>query len=359
LFSGLFIGPTSQAPRVDEARHEALYELEIACRALDEHPGTMPPWRVDRAFRHLLADMTGNTHRTEFCIDKLYSPDGPTGRLGLVEMRAFEMPPHSRMSLATQLLVRGLVAKFWKEPYRARLPRWDTSLHDRFLLPHFVERDFDEVVRDLVATGYAFDRSWFDVHGEFRFPKIGSVAYDDVEITLRRALEPWHVLAEEVTSSGTSRAVDSSLDRLEVLVRGGLETRHVVTCNGIRVPLHPTGTREEWVAGVRYRAWTLPRELHPTIGVHTPLVFDLVDRWSGRSIGGCTVHASHPGGRSYDTLPINAYEAEARRQALFSPFGHTPGPVALQADPPDPDRTPEYPLTLDLRRFPSSGGVAG
>ncbi len=354
LFSGLFIGPTSQAPRVDEARHESTYELEIAFRALDDamkRSSPPPPWLVDRTFRNLLADLTGNTHRAEFCIDKLYSPDGASGRLGLVEMRAFEMPPHPRMSLAEQLLVRGLLATFWKTPYAARLPRWDTTLHDRFLLPHFVARDFADVVRDLNRAGFPFQESWFHAHHEFRFPLLGSVAYDNVQLELRRALEPWHVLAEEQVGGGTARAVDSSLDRLQVRVQGAVETRHAVVCNGVRVPLHPTGTKEEAIAGVRYRAWNLPYALHPTIDSHTPLVFDIVDLWTGRSLGGCTVNASHPGGRSYDTFPVNAYEAEARRAALFSPLGHTPGPMAIPQMPFSSDRSPDYPLTLDLRRY--------
>jgi uncharacterized protein (DUF2126 family)/transglutaminase-like putative cysteine protease len=354
LFSGLFIGPTSQAPRVDEARHEATYELQIAFERLDGmlgRTGGPPPWLVDRTFRHLLADSTGNTHRAEFCIDKLYSPDGPTGRLGLVEMRGFEMPPHFRMSLAQQLLVRSMLAWFWETPYRAHLPRWGTSLHDRFLLPHFVERDFSEVVSELNGAGFPVDRRWYDVHHEFRFPKLGSVAYDDVTLELRRALEPWHVLAEEPAAGGTSRAVDSSLERLELLVRGGVDGRHAVFCNGVRVPLHATGTREEAVAGIRYRAWSLPRSLHPTVPPHAPLVFDLADLWSGRSIGGCTVNASHPGGRSYDRFPVNSYEAEARRALLFSPFGHTPGPIYRSRATLIEERSPDYPLTLDLRRY--------
>ncbi|HVU01863.1 MAG TPA: transglutaminase family protein [Polyangiaceae bacterium] len=353
LFSGLFIGPTSQAPRVDEARHEAVYELEVAFHRMEDAQaryGTPPPWLVDRTFRNLLADVSGNTHRAEFCIDKLYSPDGPTGRLGLVELRGFEMPPHSRMSLAEQLLVRSLVARFWKKPYRARLPRWGSELHDRFLLPHFVEQDFRDVVDELVDHDIPMRKEWFDAHLEFRFPELGAVAYDGVELRLRRALEPWHVLAEESAPGGASRAVDSSLDRLQVTVRGAIPGRHAVLCNGIPVPLHPTGTREEAVAGVRYKAWNLPRALHPNVPVHSPIVFDVADLWTGRSLGGCTVHPSHPGGRAYDRLPVNSYEAESRRSMLFSPLGHTPGP--LSAPIPEPTRSPDYPFTLDLRRYP-------
>jgi len=299
-------------------------------------------------FRHLLADVTGNTHRTEFCIDKLYSPDGPTGRLGLLELRAFEMPPHARMSIVEQLLVRSLVASFWQKPYRAELPRWGTQLHDRFMLPHFVEQDFRDVLRELADRGYEFDRRWFDAHFEFRFPFVGSIAKDSVELELRRALEPWHVLPEESDGGGTARAVDSSLERVQVRVRGAVPGRHLVACNGALVPLHPTGVQGESVAGVRFRAWPLQSALHPTLPVNAPLVFSLVDRWAQRPLGGCTLYVSHPGGRGYDTFPVNASEAESRRGALFSPLGHAHGAL----DPKGLLRleNPDYPLTLDLRR---------
>jgi uncharacterized protein (DUF2126 family)/transglutaminase-like putative cysteine protease len=353
LFSGLFVGPTSQSPRIDEARNDSLYELEIAFLELDrqlatvgEKPGACPPWLVDRIFRNLLIDMTGNTHRAEFCIDKLYSPDSATGRLGLLELRAFEMPPHPRMSLVQLLLIRALVARFWEHPFAPRrLARWGTTLHDRFMLPHFLQVDMAEIIGDLKEWGLPFAESWFAPQFEFRLPLLGRVRCREMELELRQALEPWHVMGEE-NVGGTVRFVDASVERLQVKLTGLTPERYQVACNGVLIPLHSIGAVGEYVAGVRYRAWQPPSALHPTIGVDSPLVFDLVDTWNQRSIGGCTYHVIHPGGRSYSKVPVNSYEAASRRLARFAPFGHTPGqmtPVAVGGG------LPEFHYTVDLR----------
>jgi uncharacterized protein (DUF2126 family)/transglutaminase-like putative cysteine protease len=349
LLSGLFIGPTSQHPRIDEGRDESLYELEIAFSQIPERLATLPSSHLtDRTFRHLLIDVTGSTHRAEFCIDKLDPPEGAGSRLGLLELRAFEMPPHARMSLTQQLLVRALIAQFWRKPYRQKLVSWGTSLHDRFMLPHYVQMDWEDVVTELNRAGYRFQGEWFAPHFEFRFPLIGTVTVRGIQLELRHALEPWNVLGEEASSGGTARSVDSSVERLQVKVTGMVGSRYAVLCNGRPVPLRPTGTAGESVAGVRYRAWQPSSCLHPDIPVHSPLVFDIVDTWSNHAIGGCTYHVIHPGGRAYETHPVNASEAESRRLARFSGSGHTPGPITVPKERPNPD----FPLTLDLRRSP-------
>jgi uncharacterized protein (DUF2126 family) len=378
LFSGAFIGPTSQAPRVDEGRLENLYELEIAFSQIpvDEE---VPFWLTDRLFRHMLTDITGNTHRSEFCIDKLYSPDSSTGRLGILELRGFDMPPHPKMALMQNLLIRTLVSLFWRKPYKHKLVRWGTQLHDKFLLEHYVKEDIKDIVEFLNNEGYDFELDWFDPFFEFRFPLYGMATVENVHLELRGAIEPWHVLGEESGSQGTSRYVDSSLERVQVKVNNFVPERYVLTCNSVVIPLSPSGIEGEFVAGIKYKAWQPWSALHPTIGVDTPLTFDIVDKWNERSIGGMTYYVSHPGGRTYETFPINAGEAESRRINRFQDFNHTQGDIeyvsstAVQQSminvngakravkfkqrPEDKvflfqevDQSLEYPNTLDLRR---------
>ena len=371
LFSTQFIGPTSQAPRVDEGRDETLYELEIAFQQIPNlKEDEVPYWLVDRIFRHLLTDITGNTHRAEFCIDKLYSPDSSSGRLGILEFRGFDMPPHYRMSMVQFLLIRTLLAWFWKKPYDHKLVRWGTELHDRFLLPHYCYKDLNEVVDVLRNAGYGFDMSWFEPFFSFRFPFLGELQVDDIHIEIKMAIEPWHVLGEEMSSTGTARFVDSSLERVQVKINGLTESRYNLLCNGFRVPLKNTGVQGEYIAGIRYRAWQPPSALHPTIGTDTPLVFDVYDTWTGKSVAACQYHVSHPGGRSYDTFPVNSYEAESRRISRFFDFGHTVNLVEPTVNQsvatgrfitkmnilPTYNTTteiinPEYPYTMDLRRY--------
>jgi uncharacterized protein (DUF2126 family)/transglutaminase-like putative cysteine protease len=368
LFSSAFIGPTSQAPRIDEGRDEKLYEMEIAFSQVPAG-GFIPFYLVDRIFRHLLTDITGNTHRSEFCIDKLYSPDSSSGRLGILEFRAFDMPPHKQMSLLQMLLIRGLIAKFWKTPYKQELVRWGTELHDKFMLPHYVHQDILDVVNDLNEAGYPFQMSWFEPFFEFRFPHYGTVRIGEIKMEIRMGIEPWHVLGEEMSSSGTARYVDSSLERVQVKLMGINKSRYTLLCNGNQVPLKETGVKGEYVCGIRYRAWQPPSALHPTIGVDTPITFDIVDNWNSRSIGGCTYYVSHPGGRHYDRFPINANEAESRRVSRFGDTSHTQEPLRpapyfsalsryveqnrlpfLLFDAPVADSNKEYTHTLDLRR---------
>jgi uncharacterized protein (DUF2126 family) len=351
MFTGLFVGPTSQAPRLDEARHDALYEMEIALRrAFDTAQGAAPPppWLADMLFRHLLVDVSGNTHRAEICIDKLFAPDGPHGRQGLVELRAFEMPPHVRMAVAQMILVRALAAALAEEPYDRPLARYGQSLHDRFLLPFWMWRDFEDVLAFLADRGLALPAEGYRPFVELRCPVVGALVAGDVRLEVRNALEPWNVLGEELGASGTSRYVDSSVERIEVLADGVVPERHRVLVNGQALPMIPTGKAGQYVGGVRFRAWAPPHSLHPHIGIHHPIRLDVLDAWGKRSLGACAYHVWHPEGRAFDSPPLTRFEAAARRAQRFTVEPAMPWPV----NPLPSSAHPDAPCTLDLRRYP-------
>jgi uncharacterized protein (DUF2126 family) len=351
MFTGLFVGPTSQAPRVDEARHDALYELEIALRRAfetAEEAAPPPPWLADMLFRHLLVDVSGNTHRAEICIDKLFSPEGPAGRQGLIELRAFEMPPHVRMAVAQMILVRTLIAAMAREPYEKPLARYGMLLHDRFLLPHWMWRDFEDVLDFCASRGLPLPAEGYRPFVDMRCPLVGAVVAGDVRLELRNAIEPWNVLGEETTATGTARYVDSSVERVEILADGLVPERHRVLVNGQALPLVPTGKAGQYVGGVRFRAWAPPHSLHPHLGIHHPLRFDVLDTWGKRSLGACAYHVWHPEGRAFDTPPLTRFEAAARRAQRFTVEPALPWPVR----PVPSSAHPDAPYTLDLRRYP-------
>jgi uncharacterized protein (DUF2126 family) len=349
LFSGLFIGPTSEAPRVDEARHETIYELEIAlAHAFSMRGKEVPPWLVDTLFRHLLVDLSGNTHRAEISIDKLFDPVTAHGRQGLVEFRAFEMPPHPRMVSAQLLLLRTLLASFLEEPYQGELVRWGQSLHDRFLLPYYLWKDFEDVLGFLDSRGLPLPPEAYRAFLELRCPVAGRMVARDVMVEVRNALEPWMVLGEELTRYGTARFVDSSVERIEVRVEGLVPERHAILVNGHRLPLRETGTAGEFVGGVRFRAWAPPHSLHAHLGIHHPVKLDILDTWGKRSLGACAYHVWHPQGRAFEAAPLTRFEASARRAQRFT----TEGPIPFPADARPASAHPDNPFTLDLRRLP-------
>jgi uncharacterized protein (DUF2126 family) len=258
------------------------------------------------------------------------------------------MPPHVRQVVAQVGLVRSLVASFARKPYAGKLVRWGQVLHDRFLLPTWLWKDFEDVMAHLERADLPWPRDAYRAFLEQRCPVVGVLQAGDIRLELRNAIEPWNVLGEEVVAGGTARYVDSSVERVEARVEGLVPERHVVTVNGHALPMRSTGTAGEHVGGVRFRAWAPPHSLHPHLGIHHPLRIDVVDTWGKRSLGACAYHVWHPEGRAYDTPPLTRFEAAARRAQRFTIEGAALRPAPVHAAPAHPDT----PYTLDLRRFP-------
>ncbi len=363
LFAGEYIGSTSQAPRPDEVRPDALYELEIAFLQLAPRVRVSPAI-IDRLLRPLLVDSTGNPHRTALCIDKLFPVDNPNLQLGLLEFRGFEMPPHGDLRLLQMLLVRGLVALFWQRPYTAPLRRLGATLGDRFLLPHYLMGDWQEIMADLDRGGYPFEAEWFDPFWQWRFPIYGRVSLGNNplrQLELRAALEPWPVLGDR-SSAGTARPVDNSMERIQVRLIGAigeppqadrLAQRYQVLCNGVPIPLRSTGRVGEYVAGVRYRARPADPSNSPVFSPQVPLTFEVLDTWQRLHLGGAQYHLSSPTGKTYEDLPTSPTEAQARVAERFIPFEGGPWrdkrpPLAIH---------PDSPHTLDLRIWSTRLGI--
>jgi uncharacterized protein (DUF2126 family) len=327
FFAGRLLGPSGPAPRPDEGRDDALYELELALSRLplDDSPG---PWVPDRALRHLLTDPSGDMRRAEIRIDQLYAPDRSSLRLGRIALRSFETAPNDKLALAQSLLVRALLAYLAQAPVDASLADWGAALHDRFMLPGPLWDDFRDVLADLRGAGMPVRAEWFEPFLAQRFPVLGRIQMGDVGLELRLAHEPWPVLSEEVTASGVARLVDSSNQRIQAEVSGLIPSRHVLVCNGRRVPLRASRTWGVAWAGVRYKTWNPPSTLHPTIPPIHSLVFDLLDARTGEVLGGCTYFPARPGMAGPQAIPAAVTALEAEGEGGGEPRQPRPHPMA-------------------------------
>jgi uncharacterized protein (DUF2126 family) len=341
VFTGLFIGPSSQAPRVDESAFEVPYELEIALRAIEQMPAPGDPVMIDAILRNLLLDWNGNTHRAEISIDKFYSAVAPNGRLGLVEFRDFEMVPTADMFLATNVLLRVLAASFVEQPYTRPLVEWREALHDRFALPHFLAQDLAEVLEYLRERRFDFPTDTFVPHMEFRFPLITTWESCGAHWELRQALEPWPVMGDGTAS----RSVDASTDRLQVLAHASDNSTFHIGVNGLRVPLQPQ-PENIFVAGVRYRLFDNCWGLQPHIRAHSPLRFDVIDTATGKIVYAFDFMNWKPQAGNYDGLPQSEEEANRRVAERVIPRLERCG---RKADLREITLSPNAPFTLDLR----------
>ena len=342
-FSGLFTGPSSQAPRVDESAFELPYELEISLKAIEALPPDSPVM-IDAILRNLLMDWNGNTHRAELSVDKFYNYNTSNGQNGLIEFRAFEMVPEPEMLLAANVLLRCLAAAFAEKPYTEPLIDWREALHDKFALPTFLKEDLQKVIAYLNGSGFSFPEDAFDAQLEFRFPVVTRFEAGKVEWTLRQALELWPVMGEH---QGTGRVVDSTTDRLE-LSATGLESAPalIAAVNGIKIPLIPSRTGSA-VGAIRYRLFNNPWGLQPQIQAHSPLHFEIIDEASGKVLHAFDYHNWKTDSAKYDGLPETGDEARKRVKERLKqrPDRHdataTVGQLSI---------SPHAPFTLDLRR---------
>jgi uncharacterized protein (DUF2126 family) len=358
-FTGAYMGPSSQAPRIDESTFEALYELEIACAGAESLGTPQNLALFDLLFRDLLMDRSGNTHRAEISVDKLWNPFAPNGRLGLVEFRAFETHPAPAVQSVTALFVRAILARLAADPFNAPFVRWAGELHDRFFLPAFVWEDLAIICADLRNHGIAFDAEWLRAPWEFRFPKLGEFALpvsnlkseiSNPTLVFRQALEAWPLLGESPNAGTVARTVDSSLDRIEARIseakflEGGL-----LLANGLPCAFRATAGGAA-ACGIRYRAFYLSPSLQPHVPVHAPLLLEWVDRTTLTVVAAARWHVWNPANSAYAAAPADVTLAAARRAERWEYWPHTIGQPRFV---PKIDFPPEGRHTLDLRRYPA------
>ena len=378
-FTGAYLGPSSQAPRIDESTFEALYELEIACAGAENLGSPQNLALYDLLFRDLLMDRSGNTHRAEISVDKLWNPFAPNGRLGLVEFRAFETHPSCAVQSVTALFVRAILARLCAAPFGEPFHRWGGELHDRFFLPAFVWEDLVAICAELKKSGIAFNPEWLRAPWEFRFPKLGEFALkfqkplppdapkdqkpeeESFAIEFRQALEAWPLLGESPNAGTVSRTVDSSVDRIEARISdkkflaGGLLLVNGLPCEFREVAhspltLSPSPAAAGAAAGIRYRAFYLTPSLQPHVPVHAPLLLEWVDRETLTVVAAARWHVWNPTNTAYPAAPADDTVAAARRAERWEPWTQTIGQARFI---PKIDFPPEGRHTLDLRRYPA------
>ncbi|MEM0964631.1 MAG: transglutaminase family protein [Verrucomicrobiota bacterium] len=345
-FSGQYVGPGCQAPRFDEGPTHSLYETEVACEGMASVQSDFDPARIDHFLKNLMTDAAGNTHRAELCFDKFFNTAAPNGCMGIIEFRAFETLPEARMNAVAALFLRSIVTRLFLKPFRKRLRRFGTTLHDEFFLPSRLWQDVEEICTDLQQTGLPFSSGWLKPIFDFRFPLRGKFEIPNGQIEVRQALESFPLMAEESQGRATVRKVDNSTDRLEIrLSDSACLEKGFLLINGIEVAF--TEVNGSPVAGVRYKCASAHPALHPNVPIQSPLLFEWVDQKSGKTKTAARYHHWHPTQPVYDGFPKTDAEAAKRRKARWIPANELVGKVATRVTP---RISPEYKVTLDLRR---------